>query len=57
MSLNFKNFINTQSFSSKMNDFQDLEHIEQVKNGKTLDELLIEAFALVREASKRTRNE
>ena len=34
-----------------------LEHIEQVKNGKTLDELLIEAFALVREASKRTRNE
>ena len=30
MSLNFKNFINTQSFSSKMNDFQDLEHIDGV---------------------------
>ena len=30
MSLNFKNFINTQNFNSKMNDFQDLEHIDGV---------------------------
>ena len=30
---------------------------EQIKNGKKLDEILPEAFALVREASKRTRNE
>ena len=34
-----------------------LEFKEQIKQGKTLDELLPEAFALVREASKRTRNE
>ena len=34
-----------------------LEFKEQIKKGKTLDELLPEAFALVREASKRTRNE
>ena len=30
MSLNLKNFINTQAFRSKMNDFQDLEHIDGV---------------------------
>ena len=30
MSLNFKNFINTQTFNSKMNDFQDLEHIDGI---------------------------
>ena len=30
MSLNFQNFINTQAFKSKMNDFQDLEHIDGV---------------------------
>jgi len=30
MPLNFKNFINTQTFNSKMNDFQDLEHIDGV---------------------------
>ena len=30
MSLNIKNFINTQAFNSKMNDFQDLEHIDGV---------------------------
>ena len=30
---------------------------ESIKQGKTLDELLPNAFALVREASKRTRNE
>jgi len=34
-----------------------LEYKDQIKQGKTLDELLPEAFALVREASKRTRNE
>jgi glutamate N-acetyltransferase/amino-acid N-acetyltransferase len=30
MPLNLKNFINTQTFNSKMNDFQNLEHIEGV---------------------------
>ena len=30
---------------------------EELKNGKSLDEILPEAFALVREASKRTRDE
>ena len=30
MSLNLKNFINTQTFKSKMSDFQDLEHIDGV---------------------------
>ncbi|MDC1258062.1 bifunctional glutamate N-acetyltransferase/amino-acid acetyltransferase ArgJ [Pelagibacteraceae bacterium] len=30
MPLNLKNFINTQTFNSKMNDFQDLEHIDGV---------------------------
>jgi glutamate N-acetyltransferase/amino-acid N-acetyltransferase len=30
MSLNLKNFINTQTFNSKMKDFQDLEHIDGV---------------------------
>jgi preprotein translocase subunit SecA len=34
-----------------------LEYKQQIQIGKTLDELLPEAFALVREASKRTRNE
>ncbi len=33
------------------------EYKEKIKQGKSLDELLPEAFALVREASKRTRNE
>ena len=33
------------------------EYKDQIKQGKTLDELLPQAFALVREASKRTRNE
>jgi len=33
------------------------EYKEQIKQGKTLNELLPQAFALVREASKRTRNE
>ena len=30
MALNFKNFINTQTFNTKMNDFQDLEHLDGV---------------------------
>ena len=30
MPLNFKNFINKQVFTTKMNDFQDLEHIDGV---------------------------
>ena len=34
-----------------------LEFKEQIKQGKALDGILPEAFALVREASKRTRNE
>jgi preprotein translocase subunit SecA len=33
------------------------EYKEQIKQGKSLDKLLPQAFALVREASKRTRNE
>ncbi|MDC0566095.1 preprotein translocase subunit SecA [Candidatus Pelagibacter sp.] len=33
------------------------EYKDQIKQGKTLNELLPQAFALVREASKRTRNE
>ena len=34
-----------------------LEFKEKIKKGKTLDEILPNVFALVREASKRTRNE
>tara|TARA_B100000767_G_scaffold32125_1_gene27482 strand:- start:565 stop:1866 length:1302 start_codon:yes stop_codon:yes gene_type:complete len=30
MPINLKNFINTQAFDSKMNDFEDLEHIDGV---------------------------
>jgi preprotein translocase subunit SecA len=43
----------------KDTDFPEktLEFKKSIKNGKSLDELLPEAFALVREASKRTRNE
>ena len=48
---NFKNF-NDSDFPKKT-----LEYKEQIKNGKTLDDLLPHAFALVREASKRMRNE
>ncbi len=47
----FKN-LNDESFPKKTNEFKN-----QIKDGKTLDELLPEAFALVREAAKRTRNE
>jgi len=47
-------FINlsTTDFPKKTIEFKNL-----VKGGKSLDELLPEAFALVREAAKRTRNE
>ena len=48
---NFKN-LNDLDFSKKTLDYK-----EQIKQGKSLNELLPEAFALVREASKRTRNE
>ena len=48
---NFKN-LNDDDFPKKTNEFKN-----QLKDGKTLDELLPEAFALVREAAKRTRNE
>ncbi len=43
----------------KDDDFpkKTLEFKDQIKNGKNLDEVLPEAFALVREASKRVRNE
>ena len=39
-------------FPKKTNNF-----VDQIKNGKKIEEILPEAFALVREASKRTRNE
>ncbi len=47
----FKN-LNDADFPKKTNEFKN-----QIKDGKSLDELLPEAFALVREAAKRTRNE
>ena len=47
----FKN-LDDLDFPQKTNEFK-----EQIKNGKSLDLILPEAFALVREASKRTRNE
>ena len=47
----FKN-LNDDDFPKKTNEFRN-----RLKDGKTLDELLPEAFALVREAAKRTRNE
>jgi len=47
----FKN-LNDLDFPQKTNEFK-----EQIKDGKSLDLILPEAFALVREASKRTRNE
>ena len=48
---NFKNLSN-EDFPKKTLEFKDL-----IKNGKTLDQILPEAFALVREASNRSRNE
>jgi len=47
----FKNLDNAD-FPKKTISFKN-----QIKNGKSLDEILPEAFALVREAAKRTRNE
>jgi len=49
-----KNFeiLDDSEFPKKTNEF-----IEQIKNGKKLDEILPEAFALAREASKRINNE
>ncbi len=44
--------LNDKDFPKKTNEFKN-----QIKDGKTLDELLPEAFALVKEAAKRTRNE
>ena len=43
----------------KNEDFpkKTLELKEKISNGQSLNEILPEAFALVREASKRTRNE
>ena len=47
----FKDF-SESSFPTKTSEFKD-----RINNGETLDDILPEAFALVREASKRTRNE
>ncbi len=47
----FKN-LNDADFPKKTNEFKN-----QIKDGESLDKLLPEAFALVREAAKRTRNE
>ena len=44
--------LNDVDFTNKTQEFKN-----QIKNGKTLDEILPEAFALVREASKRSRKE
>ena len=54
--------INQLEHSVKILDNSDfpkktIEFKEKIKNGKTLDDILPEAFALVREASKRVRNE
>ena len=54
--------INTLEDHIKKLDDEDfpkktLEFKEKLKNGKTLNEILPEAFALVREASSRTRKE
>ncbi len=44
--------LNEKEFPKKTNEF-----IEQIKKGKNLNEILPEAFALVKEASKRINNE
>ena len=50
-----------EEYTKKLKDTdfpkKTLELKKQIKNGKTLDDLMPEAYALVREASKRTRNE
>ena len=48
---------NTNSFNDDDFPNKTLEFKQMLKNGKSLDEILPEAFALVREASKRVRNE
>src|SRR5210317_2240289 len=48
---NFKN-LNDTDFPIKTNELKD-----RIKNGETLNQILPEAFALVREASKRSRKE
>ena len=47
----FKNLADTE-FPKKTEEFKDL-----IKSGKSLNDIMPEAFALVREASKRTRKE
>ena len=44
--------LKTEDFAKKTNEFK-----ERLKNGETLDDILIEAFALAREAASRTINE
>ena len=53
------NLLEKEFQNFKDSDFpkKTLEYKEKIKQGKTLNELLPEAFALVREASKRVRNE
>ncbi len=48
---NFKK-LKDEDFPKKTNEFKDL-----IKKGKKLDDILPEAFALVREAARRSRNE
>tara|TARA_B100001063_G_scaffold138934_1_gene129831 strand:- start:375 stop:2921 length:2547 start_codon:yes stop_codon:yes gene_type:complete len=53
------NFLEETVKKLKNTDFpkKTIELKEKIQNGTTLDEILPEAFALVREASKRVRNE
>ena len=53
------NSLEEETKKLKDKDFpkKTLELKEKIKGGKTLDDLMPEAYALVREASKRTRNE
>ena len=49
--------VNAQKLQDTDFPKKTLEFKEKIKNGKTLNQILPEAFALVREASKRVRNE
>ncbi|MDC3037532.1 preprotein translocase subunit SecA [Candidatus Pelagibacter sp.] len=53
------NLIEEEFINLENKDFprKTLEFKDQIKNGKSLNDILPEAFALVREASKRTRKE
>ena len=53
------NYLEKEVESLNDTDFpkKTAEYKNQIKNGKFLDDLLPEAFALVREAAKRTRKE